>query len=300
MTSRQNRTARRAAERLARKAIEHNSGSQPLHLEFEPLESEPQPAEPRPLGNDRNDGATTVEMALPACPTQHISASRLAANRANAKFSTGPTSESGKAKSSKNAIKTALTGRTVLLPEDDAERYEQHLLEYKKAYQPLGERECEQVQSLADATWRLDRIPGLEEALYVMGCNEFAAEVAELDRRARLTMLRMRTYLAYERQFRNLNIQEMRLHRLREKLIAEIKQLQKEREEKEKDELAIAAKLYVAATHDRMPFDPADHGFEFSTADVEAYLRGARASFLTGKAMETGQIPQRHLVQTAA
>ncbi|HEX4230431.1 MAG TPA: hypothetical protein VHZ07_17275, partial [Bryobacteraceae bacterium] len=47
-----------------------------------------------------------------------------------------------------------------------------------------------------------------------------------------------------ERQLRNLNLQEMRLHRLREKLSAEIKQLQKEREQKEKDDLAIAAKLY--------------------------------------------------------
>ncbi|HEX4228248.1 MAG TPA: hypothetical protein VHZ07_06235 [Bryobacteraceae bacterium] len=30
-----------------------------------------------------------------------------------------------------------------------------------------------------------------------------------------------------------------------------------------------AAKLYVAAKHDRKSFDPADYGFEFSTADLE-------------------------------
>jgi hypothetical protein len=83
-------------------------------------------------------------------------------------------------------------------------------------------------------------------------------------------MLRTRIYLAYERQFRNLNIKEMRLQRLREKLIAEIKQLQMDR---------------VAAKHDRKPFDPTDHGFEFSTEDVEAYLQGQRVSILTEKAM---------------
>ena len=98
-------------------------------------------------------------------------------------------------------------------------------------------------------------------------------------------MLRTRTYLAYERQFRNLNIQEMRLQRLREKLIAEIKQLQTDREQQEKEELAIAAKLYVAAKHDRKPFDPTDHGFEFSTEDVEAYLQGQRVSILAEKTM---------------
>ena len=217
-----------------------------------------------------------------------LTEARLTANRANAQLSTGPKSDAGKATSSKNALKTALTGRTVLLPGDDADRYEQHLAAYDKAYAPVGERECELVQSLADTTWRIDRIPGLEEALYVKGCNQFAAEVTDLDPRARLTMMRMHTYLAYERQFRNLNLQEMRLHRLREKLIAEIKQLQKERDQKEKDELAQAAKLYIAAKTDRKPFDPADHGFEFSRSDVERYLHGVRANRFTEKAMQAG------------
>ncbi|MDQ2776094.1 MAG: hypothetical protein M3Y57_14435 [Acidobacteriota bacterium] len=98
----------------------------------------------------------------------------------------------------------------------------------------------------ADATWRIDRITGIEEALYVKGCKQFAAEVTDLDPRARLTMLRMHTHLAYERQFRNLQIQEMRLHRLREKLRKAVKELQRQRAQKEKDELAQAAKLYIA------------------------------------------------------
>ncbi|HEX4232294.1 MAG TPA: hypothetical protein VHZ07_26745 [Bryobacteraceae bacterium] len=266
-----NRKARRAAERAARKAVEHTA-----------FASESQLTEPRPSGSG-------------------LAPARLAANRANAELRSGPKSDTGKAHSSKNAKDegaflsepkiqqvTALTGRTVLLPGDDADRYENHLSQYKKAYQPVGERECELVQSLADTTWRLDRIPGLEEAIYARGCTEFAAEVSDLDPRSRSASLHMRTYLAYERQLRDLNLQEMRLHRLCEKLSAEIKQLQKEREQKEKDDLAIAAKLYVAAKHDRKPFDPADYGFEFSTADLEGYLHGQRAAFLTEKAMSEG------------
>jgi hypothetical protein len=278
MTSRQNRTARRAAERAARKLqIKENRLADP-NSAIAPQDEAALLSEPKTQKHS-DDRETPSSISS-------ISSAQRAANRANAQLSTGPTSEAGKAKSSKNALKTALTGRTVLLPEDDAERYEQHLLEYRKAYQPVGERECELVQSLADTTWRLDRIPGLEEALYAIACNELAAEVAdELDPRARFTMLRTRTYLAYERQFRNLNIQEMRLQRLREKLIAEIKQLQTDREQQEKEELAIAAKLYVAAKHDRKPFDPTAHGFEFSTEDVEAYLQGQRVSILAEKAV---------------
>lgn len=271
VTSRQNRKERRAAGRLqandyAQNAIEQDPTA-PVTPQLEQLADQSQ------LKN-----GTTADSAP--------SPSRLAANRANAQLSTGPKTEDGKAKSAKNALKTALTGRTVLLPGDDADRYERHLHEYRKAYEPVGERECELAQSLADIAWRVDRIPGLEEALYVKGANELAATVAELDPRARASMLRLQTYLVYERQFRNLNIQEMRLHRLREKLIAEIKQLQKEREQKEKDDLAIAAKLYVAAKQDRKPFRPEEYGFEFSTQDVEGYLHGQRAAFLTEKAMQ--------------
>jgi len=48
------------------------------------------------------------------------SAAQIAANKNNAQQSTGPVSAAGKAKSSLNAVKTGLTGRTVLLPGDDA------------------------------------------------------------------------------------------------------------------------------------------------------------------------------------
>ena len=299
MTSRQNRKARRAAERAARKtapdkAMDGNPAAQPTSLELESSLQEPRKPEvsasesqpePRPPQNAQSEPGPSLPPTLSSRPATPVSASRLTANRANAQLSTGPTSATGKATSSRNALKTALTGRTVLLPEDDAERYEKHLREYNRIYKPVGERECELVQSLADATWRLDRIPGLEEALYVKGCNAFAAEVSELEPRARLSMLRMHTYVAYERQFRNLQIQEVRLHRLREKLVAEVKQLQQERDQKEQDDLAMAAKLYIAAKHDRKPFDPAEFGFDFSTADVEGFLHGQRASFLTEKAM---------------
>ena len=57
---------------------------------------------------------------LPASPEAladpPISDRRLAANIANAQLSTGPRTSAGKSKSSLNAVKTGLTGRTVLLP----------------------------------------------------------------------------------------------------------------------------------------------------------------------------------------
>src|SRR5689334_12138576 len=56
-----------------------------------------------------------------------LSEARQLSNQANAQLSTGPRSEEGRAKSSLNAVKTGLTGRTVLLPSDDVAEYERHL-----------------------------------------------------------------------------------------------------------------------------------------------------------------------------
>jgi len=53
---------------------------------------------------------------IPHSESDMASPNQLAANRANAQLSAGPTSSEGNAKISHNALKTGLTGRTVLLP----------------------------------------------------------------------------------------------------------------------------------------------------------------------------------------
>ncbi|HEY3454131.1 MAG TPA: hypothetical protein VGK64_05965, partial [Bryobacteraceae bacterium] len=63
-------------------------------------------------------------------------AAQIAANQKNAQLSTGPVSQSGKAKSSLNAVKSGLTGRTVLLPSEDAALYQAHVSEFTKYYEP--------------------------------------------------------------------------------------------------------------------------------------------------------------------
>jgi hypothetical protein len=89
--------------------------------------------------------------------------------------STGPRTEEGKAISSKNALKTGLTGRTVLLPSDDAAAFEQHVRAYFDEYKPQRLRERELVQSLAETRWRLNRSFALEAALF----SQIAADAEE-------------------------------------------------------------------------------------------------------------------------
>ncbi len=169
-----------------------------------------------------------------------VSESRIAANRANAQLSTGPRSAQGKAISSMNAVKTGLTGRTVLLPSDDAEAYQQHLAAYEAEYKPLGLRERELVQSLADAQWRLQRIPGLEMAIYARGRDEFAGQFEELEPAARAARIDLETFLQHQKPLRNLQIQEGRLQRQRQKDMDELCELQQERREAEQPQSAPA------------------------------------------------------------
>jgi len=103
-----------------------------------------------------------------------ISDARLNANRANAQQRTGPKTDAGKAKSSMNAVKTGLTGRTVLLPSDDAVVYQQHLDRNFAEFAPATDKENALVQTIADTEWRLLRIAPLEASIYTIGRLELA------------------------------------------------------------------------------------------------------------------------------
>jgi hypothetical protein len=170
-----------------------------------------------------------------------VSEVRVAANRANAQLSSGPRSTEGKAISSMNAVKTGLTGRTVLLPSDDAEAYQRHLVAYESEFQPVALRERELVQSLADIQWRLQRIPGLEMAIYARGREEFAEKFEEQDPAVRSARIDLETFLQYQKPLRNLQIQEGRLQRQREKDMAELRELQEDRRQAEQPQTALAA-----------------------------------------------------------
>jgi hypothetical protein len=170
------------------------------------------------------------------------------------------------------AIKTGLTGRTVLLSTDDTEAYPRHLAAFEDEYKPVGLRECELVQSIADTYWRVARIPALENAIFAKGRIEFANLFEEHDLEAQPLLIDAHTFLIYEKQIRNLQLQEARLVRRREKETAELRTLQQERIQREKQALDHASKL--------KPLDPPTDGFEFSIQENEQYVEGVRAANL--------------------
>lgn len=69
-------------------------------------------------------------------PVQRYLERRDAINRANSAHSTGPRTESGKQRSSLNALSHGLTARTAVLPTKDPEAYQRHILQFVDEYQP--------------------------------------------------------------------------------------------------------------------------------------------------------------------
>ena len=203
------------------------------------------------------------------------SAAQIAANQKNAQLSTGPVSPAGKAKSSLNAVKSGLTGRTVLLPSEDAALYEAHVSEFIKHYAPVGDEECKLVQSLADTAWRLVRIPSLEMGIYAIGRLEFAGLFPEEDEAVRKHLIEAQVFLAYQRQLNNLSIQENRLRRQREKDTAALRELQEKRRQQTEARLDAAVRQYIRFTneHPQTEFHPAQFGFDFPLAEIQRRAR---------------------------
>jgi hypothetical protein len=165
-----------------------------------------------------------------------VSPAQLAANRANALLSTGPRTAAGLAKSSQNAVKSALTGRTVLLPTDDVDEYARFLTGIQRDLKPVGQAECELVQIVVDCFWRQRRIQALEFALYAHGHDQFENVFPDTPEESRYNRILLQTHITYEKQFRNFQIQEARLDRKRAKAMAELQRLNAERRNAEPTE----------------------------------------------------------------
>src|SRR5215471_17226664 len=88
------------------------------------------------------------------------------ANRDNAKKSTGPKTDAGKAVVSGNALKHGLLAEAALLPGEDEEAFTNLAGNLLAELQPLGERECLLVEEIINLAWRLRRASLVEVGLF--------------------------------------------------------------------------------------------------------------------------------------
>jgi hypothetical protein len=87
------------------------------------------------------------------------------ANKANAKKSTGPKTETGKSRSRMNAVTHGLTAEVIVTPDEDAEAFSEFREALMQHYDPEGTLQCELVERIASLYWRLRRAPIFEAAI---------------------------------------------------------------------------------------------------------------------------------------
>ena len=96
---------------------------------------------------------------------------QIEANRRNALRSTGPRSEEGKQRSSRNALRHGLTAETVLEPLEDPEDYKLFEEAIAAEYDAELAVERELVLRLASLLWRLRRASSIEATLFALAAE---------------------------------------------------------------------------------------------------------------------------------
>jgi len=90
---------------------------------------------------------------------------QVAANRQNAKSSTGPRTEAGKRRSRRNAIRHGLTAQTIIDAHEDATEYRALQRAVSADYRPRTNFEIELIARLVSLLWRLRRAVAIEGGL---------------------------------------------------------------------------------------------------------------------------------------
>lgn len=91
---------------------------------------------------------------------------QIAANRNNAKLSTGPVTESGKTIVAKNAVRHGILSREVILKGEDEMALTDFAERMRVELQPVGEVEALLVDRIIASAWRLRRLVKVEVGIF--------------------------------------------------------------------------------------------------------------------------------------
>ncbi len=167
-----------------------------------------------------------------------------------------------KAKLAKLRPMPTASGQTMLLSPEEFPIYHLHVNRFLMQLEPQSEAEATLVQRIADNEWRLDRIARLEMGVYAHGRVEFAHLYPEEPPEVRSILIETHAHLTYARDLDKLIAQETRLRRYVEADRAELRGLQKKRQDAET--LARAPLVSVAGAAAASAPKETDSGFAFS------------------------------------
>ncbi len=207
---------------------------------------------------------------------------QIAANRTNARKSTGPKSAAGKQTVSVNALRHGLTGRTVVLPADDLDLYKTHVKTLTASLKPETPEETQLAALIADNYWRLQRIQSIEDGIFALQYAD--DETLATHPQANTTLNQPKAYLNHAKELERLTLYESRIHRNIKSATARLETLQSDRRAARAaalEQAKLLFRLHAGSKRQdsevRMPdlpslhspqTDTPGHGFEFSSTEL--------------------------------
>jgi hypothetical protein len=194
-------------------------------------------------------------------------------NIANAQHSTGPKTDAGKKKSSLNALRHGLTGQIVVMPTEDLEAYQSHLKSFTDECDPKGAIEANLVQALADTSWRLNRVAALEANLLTLAAARHPNPLDDAPSQIQDAMAMAAALESQVKALANLSMHSQRLSRQFERTVAQLRDIQKTRHAREKEELRDLLDIMEMRESKGERYLPSADGFVFSDTEIDAAMR---------------------------
>jgi hypothetical protein len=143
-----------------------------------------------------------------------VSEKQLAANRANAKKSTGPKSPKGKDLCRLNGFQHGFTGLAVVMTEEDREAQNAFVRPYVQHLDPIGPVEFHLAQTIALDNFRLKRLHAVEENMFAYGeIGPLATQIQTEHARVHHAIIQAQVFVLNDKAFNNLSLYEQRITR---------------------------------------------------------------------------------------
>jgi hypothetical protein len=128
-----------------------------------------------------------------------------------------------------NARRHGLTGRIVVLPEEDLAAWNAFSEELFTSLAPETPVERQYAQTFVDTQWRLNRMRGIEDGMFSLGHFEAAGDIDCEHPEIHTALTHSRVFRGDSQSFVNLSLYEQRLHRTLKESLRQLQELQANR-----------------------------------------------------------------------
>ena len=194
---------------------------------------------------------------------------QLIANRLNAEKCTGPKTEAGKKRSSQNALRHGLTGQTNIMSEQDRIHHDAFVAEMIAGYSPEGPDEIFVASSIAENAWRLNYARAIEKNMFHIGhCDGTSDRILADHDELHTAVTAAWVFRDHAHAFELLTLYEQRIHRTYMKDVEHLRKLQEARKQQRELDLETARQLTQLNEMKKLPYNPAQDGFNFSNEEI--------------------------------